>query len=66
MGTIDYSKNFNMPHCFSREESSGLMNEALLQMKHNLGAISHSAVCTYFHYASVPFYLHLSLYEVFE
>ena len=44
-GTIDYIQEFQYASLFFKRREPSLMNEALLQMKHNLGTISHSAVC---------------------
>ena len=44
-GTIDYLQEFQYASLFFKRREPSLMNEALLQMKHNLGTISHSAVC---------------------
>lgn len=43
--TIDYLQEFQYASLFFKRREPSLMNEALLQMKHNLGTISHSAVC---------------------
>lgn len=44
-GTTDYLQELQYVSLFFKRREPSLMNEAMLQMKHNLGTISHSAVC---------------------